>query len=116
MISKERSQELYIDFPTRHFSITIDCLCVMAVSSSKFFLDGDGEGYASLNWCYHLHKVLEERQPDSVLDLPLLMKCLTEFASQSFASWVNTMLLQDRGLLFEQLKDITNQLKVSLMR
>lgn len=116
LISKERSQELYIDPPTRHFSITIDCLRVMAVSSSKFFLDGDGEGYASLNWCYHLHKVLEERQPDSVLDLPLLMKCLTEFASQSFALWVNTMLLQDRGLLFEQLKDITNQLKVSLMR
>jgi hypothetical protein len=114
LVSKERSQKFYIDPPAQHFSITIDCLRVMAASSSEFFLDGYGELYSSSNWCYHFNKGLQERGSDSILDWQLLMKCLTEFAFQSFALWVNTTLHYDRRELHEQLKDITTQLKVSL--
>jgi len=111
LISKERSQKLYINPPIQHFSITIDCLRIMGASSSKLFLDGDGESYASSNWCHHLHRALQERGPDSILDLPLLKKCLTEFAPQFFALWVNTVLCEDRRAIHEQLKDLTIHLK-----
>ena len=114
LVSKERSQMFYIDPPAQHFSITIDCLWVMAASSSKFFLDGYGELYSSSNWCYHFNSGLQEKGSDSILDWQLLMKCLTKFASQSFALWVNTTLHYDRRELYKQFKDITKQLKVSL--
>ena len=113
-MSKERSQTFYIDPPAQHFSITIDCLRVMVASSSKFFLDGYGELYSSLNWCFHFNRVLRDRGSDSILDWQLLMKYLTEFTSQSFALWVNTTLQHDRANLHIQLQDITMHLKVSL--
>jgi hypothetical protein len=87
----------YIDPPTRHICIMINCLEVMAIplGNSIFFHD-EGQEYASGNWCHHFHQALIEGDSliASLIDHSL-MTSLTKFVSQSLDFWVNTLILHN---------------------
>jgi len=96
LVSKERSQEFFIDPPSRHLFIAHNCFKILANRVVKVFWDNPWEKYACRNWCYHLLNVLSSSKDNRSFDLQVwkpLIKLLTDFMSRSFDVWVNTILL-----------------------
>lgn len=113
LTSRLRSNNFYIDPPTRHFSIATDCLSIIAVPPKEgIFYDG-GQKYASLNWCYHLHEALIGDHIIGILAEGSLMQRLTDFAFQSLDFWVNTMLLDGYNKTLNVLDSMLRSLEVS---
>jgi len=97
LTTKARSKDLFINNPTCHLSIATDCLAVMTVHSSDDFFEVGGLEYAVQSWCYHLLCAIEEEGGDNHFNSQhgaLMMDELMGFATQSFDSWINSMILQ----------------------
>jgi len=97
LVSQPRSQDFFVDPPTRHLYIATDCLTVMMTQPENGIFYGGRQMYACLNWCHHFCRgVTEGRGDDLFHSLPgaSLMSCLVDFVSQSLDFWVNTMILE----------------------
>ena len=108
LVTRQRSQIFFINPPTRHLFIATNCLAVIAEHPEPDFFDSDRLKYASLNWCHHLDCCIKEGGGQSLLDpqsYDYVVKCLTDFRSHSFDSWVNT------AILFNSATEIVNTLK-----
>jgi hypothetical protein len=98
LTTEARSAHLFIQPSIRHLSIATDCLAVMAVHMSDTFHECDGLEFAARSWCHHLKYTVQEEGSDNIplsRDGDVLMK-LTLFISQSFDSWVNSIIVQGR--------------------
>jgi hypothetical protein len=96
LVAPGRSHSLYIDPPTRHLLIAIDCLKAMRTKPEDIIFQG-GQRYACLNWCHHVVEGLKEDGGDCLFDSSLgtsLTDCLADFASQTLEIWVNTILFE----------------------
>ena len=97
LVAQERSSSFYINPPTRHLWIVIDCLKVMKIQPQGIIFRG-GQRYACLNWCYHVRQGLGESGGDCSFDLGLvtsLTSYLEDFASQALDFWVNTIIYEE---------------------
>jgi len=97
LTTKARSKDLFINNPTRHLSIATDCLAVMRVHSSDDFFEVRGLKYASRSWCHHLRCAIEEEGGDHHFNSQhgaFMMDELMGFATQSFDSWINSIIFQ----------------------
>jgi hypothetical protein len=119
LTSKARSGDFFIDPPARHLCILVDCLKLVAIPpDTNIFFRGEASRYACTNWCHHFNQWLTIRiEGDSLLDTShdkSLMSYLTNFISQSFDCWVNTLLAEQmlRGML-SVLDQIQLKLRVS---
>jgi hypothetical protein len=86
---------------------------VMAEQPEPDFFDSNGLKYASLNWYHHLDCCITEGGGQSLLDpqsYDYVVKCLTDFRSYSFDSWVNTV------ILFHSATEIVNRLQSVMSR
>jgi hypothetical protein len=114
LTSQPRSNNFFINPPTRHFSITTDCLSIITVQPEKgIFYDG-ARKYACLNWCYHLRENLTSG--DHIFEPPSegsLMRQLQDFASKSLGFWVNILLLDGHKKTLDVLDSILSVLGVS---
>jgi energy-coupling factor transporter ATP-binding protein EcfA2 len=96
LVAPGRSSSFYINPPTRHLSIVIDCLKAMRTKPTGIIFQG-GQIYACLNWCHHVVEGLKESGGDCLFDSSLgtsLTDCLADFASQTLDIWVNTMVFE----------------------
>ena len=97
LTTKTRSNNFFVNPLICHFSIVIDCLAVMIVHSGDLFQD-EGLKYASQSWCHHLLCAIEEEDSGNLFnsqDGAFMMNKLTEFVSQSFDSWIDSMIVQE---------------------
>jgi hypothetical protein len=96
LVAPSRSSSFYINPPTRHLLILIDCLKAMQTKPEGSIFQG-GQMYACLNWCHHVVEGLKESGGDRLFDSPLsasLTSCLADFASQSLDIWINTIVFE----------------------
>jgi len=95
LTSRNRSgDQFFIDPPSHHSYIVIDCLRLMVIQSEQFFFEKDAGRYASLMWCKHFILALKEGEAEVSLDSSLVAS-LTEFMSRSLRTWVNTCISDD---------------------
>jgi hypothetical protein len=97
LVAPGRSSSFYINPPTRHLSIVIDCLKAMRTKPKGIIFQG-GQMYACLNWCYHVAEGLKESGGDCLFDSSLgisLTDCLADFGSQTLEIWVNTVVFEE---------------------
>jgi hypothetical protein len=112
LTSKPRSGDFFIDPPARHLDILLDCLKLMLIPpDTDIFFRGEASEYACNNWCHHFDQWLilgNESHDDS------LTSYLTNFVSESFDYWVNTLLIKGSlGDMLDMLHRIRLMLKVS---
>jgi hypothetical protein len=97
LTAEARSGHLFIQPSIRHLSIATDCLAAMAVHMSDTFHECGGLEFAARSWCHHLTWAVREEGGDNLLlsrDSDVLMNQLTLFISQSFDSWVDSIIVQ----------------------
>jgi hypothetical protein len=112
LTSKPRSGDFFIDPPTCHLDILLACLKLVTIPpKTDIFFSSDASRYACNNWYHHFDQWLtvgNELQDDP------LSSYLTNFVSQSFEYWVNTLLLKGSGKnALDILHQILLKLKVS---
>jgi hypothetical protein len=98
LTEQSRSGDYFIDPPTRHICIVNNCLNVMGVAPADgIAFIGKTQEYACVYWCRHLERALLEGRDnlDSLMS-GSFMTCLTNFTSQSFEFWFNTLLIAQR--------------------
>jgi len=96
LVAPGRSSSFYINPPTQHLLIVIDCLKAMRTKPRGIVFQG-GQIYACLNWCHHVVEGLKESRGDCLFDSSLgisLTDCLADFASQTLEIWVNTIVFE----------------------
>ena len=113
LTSPERSGDFFIP-PVRHLWITADCLRVLTERPTEDIFYGDKEGYACVNWCYHLEKgvMLGSKSLLGFLEEVPLGDILKEFASKAMDIWLNTSLVKGHKQL-RTLKSAISPLKLS---
>jgi len=92
-----RSNNLFINHPARHLSITTDCIALMKVQAAYNLLPGGGLEYAVESWCHHLACVVEEEGGVNLLNSQhsiSMMRELIGFVSHSFDLWLDCIILQ----------------------
>jgi hypothetical protein len=97
LVAPGRSSSFYINPPTRHLLIAIDCLKAMMTKPKDIIFQG-GQEYPCLNWCHHVVEGLKESGGDCLFDSSLgtsLTDCLADFASQALDIWVNTVVFEE---------------------
>ena len=93
---KSRSKDLFVNHPTRHLLLVADCLAVMKLHSGDGLVDVKWLSYASQNWLDHLLYAIKEEGGSNVLNTQhgaFMMDELKGFVSQSFDSWINSIIL-----------------------
>jgi hypothetical protein len=117
LVSEQRSGNFFINPRDRHLFVAANCLAVITTCSVNDFFDSGGLKYAALNWCYHLCCVFDEWSGNGPLNLQYyahLVKCLIEFRSHVFDSWVNTTILfHETDAILNNLQSVLSQLNVS---
>jgi hypothetical protein len=117
LTTRPRSGEFYINPPARHFFIAVDCLKSITGHTRDIF-EKQPEKYACANWCYHFRSSLTTGGGNHVTDpstSDFLISCLTSFFSQSFDSWVNTVILNTKqDKIMNDLDALLSALKVVL--
>ena len=96
LTTKSRSKSLFVNHPTRHLLLVGDCLGVMRLHSGDDFMGVKVLEYASQNWLHHLLFAIEEEGGSNVLNTQhgaFMMDELKGFVSQSFDSWINSIIL-----------------------
>jgi hypothetical protein len=118
LTAKSCSGIFYIDPPTRHIFMVINCLKVMAIplENSICFL-GKAQQYASGNWYHHFHQALIEGGDSLIGSLTdhALMTSLTNFVSQSLEFWVNTLILHNNEQWKKVLLSVQERLEVRVI-
>ena len=112
LTSKPRSGGFFIDPPVHHLDILLDCLkLVLIPPDTDILFRGEASEYACMNWCHHFNQWLTLGN-ESYHDY--LRSYLTNFASQSFDYWVNTVVIKGLlGSMLDMLHRILLMLKVS---
>ena len=121
LTTEARSEDLFVSPPTCHLSLGMDCLAVMTVHHvDNDFYDLRVLKFAARSWWYHLLCAIKEEGGDDHLFSqhgPFTMKILTDFVSQSFDSWVNSIIFQEKVQdTLENLKSLLLKLKVSALQ
>ncbi|TDL19230.1 hypothetical protein BD410DRAFT_792476 [Rickenella mellea] len=100
LTTEERSKTFFINPPACHAGITVDCLRVIMDHQGEAFLDSGTEVYASHNWYQHFSEIFTGENINILLNSPYcnsVISFLSRFqSSQTFDSWVNTMLMSQR--------------------
>lgn len=95
LTKQSRSRDYFVDPPTHHLFIVMNCLELIGVPSNGVNFSGGAEGYVCAYWCHHLKQAVTEGR-DSLFNALIggsLVTCLTNLASQSFEFWFNTLLI-----------------------
>jgi hypothetical protein len=99
MTVKSRSDNYFVDPPTRNLSIATDCLKVMQAGFEDTIFMGEVQEYACFNWIHHLGNALTQGG-SHFLDLSSsnnsLLTHLTAFKGQPFDCWINTLILHGK--------------------
>jgi NACHT domain len=114
LTTSSRSGEFYVDPPARHLVITIDCLKSITGYNRYEILEKETQKYACANWCHHFHGSLTTGGGTHITDSSTgvsLMSCLTGFISQSFDSWINTLIA---GYQIEEIRLVLDSLVSAL--
>jgi hypothetical protein len=118
LTTKSRSKDLFVNHPTRHLLLVADCLAVMKLHSGHDFVDIKGLKYASQNWFRHFLHAIEEEGGSNILNSQhgaFMMNELIGFVSQSFDSWVNSIILEMyMSMTLDALDLVLLKLKVSV--
>jgi hypothetical protein len=117
LTAKPCSGIFYIDPPTYHICIMINCLEVMAIPlGNNIYFHDEAQEYASGNWCHHFHQALIEGGDSLIASLidHSLMTALTKFVSQSLDFWVNTLILHNNEQ-WKILLSVQERLEVSVI-
>src|SRR5882762_4551820 len=96
LMKQSCSRDYFIDPPTRHLFIMTDCLNLIGVPPQDgLYFGGEAKAYACAYWCHHLERAVTEGRDNlfNALMSGSLMTCLTNFASQYFEFWFNTLLI-----------------------
>jgi cytidylate kinase len=117
LVAQPRSGEFFIDPPTRHFCIAINCMTVILMQPEQGIFFGRQQKYSCFNWCYHIYEGLISggKYVCDALSCTSLVKYLEDFASQSLHFWVNTLLLYDSDQELDMLDSLLLVLNVSNM-
>jgi hypothetical protein len=112
LTSKPWSGDFFIDPPTRHLDILLDCLKLIAIPpDTDMFFSSEASRYACNNWCYHFDQWMTIGNESQ--NSPLL-SYLEKFVSESFDYWVNTLLIKGSlGHMLNTLDQSQLMLKVS---
>jgi hypothetical protein len=97
LTTKARSKDLFVNHPTRHLLLVGDCLAAMKLHGGDGLVDVEWLKYASQNWLHHLLYAIEEEGGSNILNSQhgaFMMNELIGFVSQSFDSWINSIILQ----------------------
>src|ERR1700691_5654953 len=117
LTTKSRSKNLFVNHPTRCLLLVGDCLGAMRLHSGDDFMGVDGLKYASQNWLHHLLFAIEEEGGSNVLNTQhgaFMMDELKGFVSQSFDSWINSIILDvQMSKTLDTLDLLLQKLKVS---
>jgi hypothetical protein len=95
LTTRNRSNDLFISPSIRNLAIASDCLAVMVVNRHDDVFKHQGLLFACRGWLHHLLAAINERGGDtffSPYDFDDFMRRLTNFTSQSFDLWVNSVL------------------------
>lgn len=96
LTTRARSHDLFINPSVRHLSIASDCLAVMVIHNSGNISEHKQLAWACRMWCrYLLYAILEQGSDDSFFsqqNVNDFIKKLTDFASQSFDFWVDSII------------------------
>ncbi|EGO02894.1 hypothetical protein SERLA73DRAFT_47817, partial [Serpula lacrymans var. lacrymans S7.3] len=97
LLAPARSGNYFINPPTRHLSIAINCLNIIERNKAEFWFGVQPLSYAVKEWLNHLHKALseEERYPSDLSLIFLLKDSLTNFASSSLDPWLHSMIMNN---------------------
>jgi hypothetical protein len=111
LTSEPRSGGFFIDPLVHHLDILLDCLKLLAIPpDTDIFFRAKASKYACINWSHHFDQWLtigNDPHDDS------LTSYLTNFVSESFNYWVNTLLLNGSlGDMLDMLRWILLTLKV----
>ncbi|KIJ92347.1 hypothetical protein K443DRAFT_40016, partial [Laccaria amethystina LaAM-08-1] len=89
---KSRSGYYFIDPPSRHLHMALDCLKCLAKDSSEDFFDSSPE-YAIVEWPHHIILVLQEQEPiwDEAI-MNTLVYSIEKFLTFQGKKWFNTMM------------------------
>ncbi|KIM75138.1 hypothetical protein PILCRDRAFT_827570 [Piloderma croceum F 1598] len=110
LMSKPRSGGFFINPPARHLDILLDCLKLVGIPpDTDILFRGEASEYACINWCHHFDQwLILGNEPHN----DYLTSYLTNFASESFDYWVNTLLVKGSlGDMLEMLDRILLMLK-----
>jgi hypothetical protein len=88
---KSRSGYYFIDPPSRHLHMALDCLKCLAKDSSEDFFDSSPK-YAIVEWPHHIILVLQEQEPirDEAI-MNTLVYSIENFLTFQGKKWFNTM-------------------------
>ena len=114
LTSQSRSNEFYVNPPMRHLLIVIDCLKAMEEEPAHGIVFEGGQRYAAMNWCFYLYEGFVQGGY-SHLDKPSqtsLLSALKMCKSQYHRFWVNTILLDTRDDIFNNLDSMLSKMKV----
>jgi hypothetical protein len=115
--TEPRSGVFFIDPPTRHILITINCLKAMAITPADgIFSQGEAQQYACGNWCHHFHQALIRGGDGFIASLTghSLLTYLKTFVSRSLDFWVNTLLVNGKHQ-WKVLLSVQEKLEVSFI-
>jgi hypothetical protein len=119
LTTKSRSNDFFIDPATRHLLIVSDCLEAMTAHNGDEFWERGGLKFASRSWYHHLHSAIKEDGGDQLLFsqyFAFMMNRLTEFVSQSFDLWIDSIIVQERIYHTSRIMDfLLSMLKVRLL-
>ena len=96
LTTQARSQHLFINPVTCHFSMATDCLSTMTAHQGDFIYEIKILQYAALKWCHHLLSAVEEGDGGVYIlsQEDAFMNTLIGFLSGSFDPWVNAIIFQ----------------------
>jgi hypothetical protein len=96
LTTEGRSKDLFVNPVICHLSIVTACLAVMPVHSDDDFYELGGLIFAAQSWSYHLLHVIQEGGADYLFSqYSAFMMNLRGFVSQSFDSWINSIIVQE---------------------
>jgi hypothetical protein len=96
LTTEARSKDFFVNPAICHLSIVTACLAVMPVHSDDDFYELGGLKFAARSWSYHLLCAIQEGGADYLFSqYSVFMMNLRHFVSQSFDSWINSMIFQE---------------------
>ena len=97
LTTKVRSEDFFINPPTRHLSIASDCLTAMTSCNGDEIFESRALRFTARSWIKHFLCAIQEDGADNILcsqDGAVMINKLIDFLSLSFDSWLNSIIYQ----------------------
>ena len=94
LTTKSRSEDLFINPPICHLSTAGYCLAVMTAHDGDGIYKSGGLKFAAQSWCHYMLSAIMQDDGNNHLFFQnyYIVNQLTDFASRSFDSWVNSII------------------------